>query len=57
MVFGIIFNFFAFILNIAAIYVNYSNGNYGWAVVNGVCSGATFVNFIWMIHLKVNEDL
>ena len=52
-----IFNLIVCIFNILATVVNYSNGNYGWAVVNGVCSGATFVNFIWMIRLKVNEDL
>jgi hypothetical protein len=55
MVFGIIFSFFAFILNIAAIYVNYSNGNYSWAVVNGVCSGATFTNTVWLIKEMIEE--
>lgn len=56
MIFGIIFNFFAFILNIAALYVNYTKGNLSLAVFNGICIGITFMNIIWML-LKLKEDL
>jgi hypothetical protein len=57
MVFGIIFNFSAFILNIASAYVNYTKGIFLWAVINGVCIGVSFMNFIWMLILKIKEDL
>lgn len=57
MVFGIIFNFSAFILNIAGACANYTKGNFLWAVINGVCIGVTFMNFIWMLILKIKEDL
>lgn len=57
MVFGIIFNFSAFILNIAGAYVNYTKDNFLWAVINGVCIGVTFMNFIWMLILELKEDL
>lgn len=51
----IIFNLIVCIFNILATVVNYSNGNYGWAVVNGVCSGATFMNTVWLIKEMVEE--
>ena len=57
MVFGIIFNFSAFILNIASAYVNYTKGIFLWAVINGVCIGVSFMNFIWILILKIKEDL
>jgi hypothetical protein len=50
-----IFNLVACVLNILASVVNYSNGNYGWAVVNGVCSGATFTNIVWLIKEMIEE--
>lgn len=57
MVFGIIFNFLAFILNIAGACANYTEGNFLWAVINGVCIGVSFENFIWMLILKLKEGL
>ena len=50
-----IFNLVACIFNILAIVINYSNGNYCWAVVNGICSGATFTNTVWLIKEMVEE--
>lgn len=50
-----IFNLVVCIFNILATVVNYSNGNYGWAVVNGACFGATFMNTIWLIKQNIEE--
>lgn len=56
MIFGIVFNFFIFILNIAALYTNYTKGHFLLAVFSGICIGITFMNVIWLL-LKLKEDL
>ena len=53
--FIIIFNLVACIFNILAAVVNYSNGNYGWAIANGACFGATFTNTVWLIKEMIEE--
>lgn len=49
----IIFNLLALIIDIFATFANYSNGNYLWAVILGVCSGVVFSNLIWFIKIKI----
>lgn len=51
----ILFNLFACIFNVCAALINYSDHNYEWAVINGVCVGATLMNTIWCIKNKIEE--
>lgn len=51
----IIFNLLALIIDIIATFANYSNGNYLWAVILGVCSGVVFTNLTWFIKIKLEE--
>lgn len=53
----IVLNVFITLFNLIGTCINYKNGNYMWAVINGICFGATLVNDIWMIIHKVSEDL
>jgi hypothetical protein len=52
----IVLNVFVTLFNLGGTYINYKNGNYIWAVTNGICFGATLVNDIWMIIHKVSGD-
>ena len=53
----IVLSVFVTLFNLVGTYINYKNGNYIWAVINGICFGANLVNVIWMIIHKVLGDL
>ena len=51
----IIFLLFALVLDVCAVFVNYMQGHFLWAVILGVCSGAVFMNLLWVIKNKIGE--
>ena len=51
----ILFLLFALVLDVCDTFVNYIQGNFLMAVILGVCSGAVFMNLIWVIKNKIEE--
>ena len=52
---SIILLLFVLILDICAAFVNCMQGNFLWAVILGICSGAVCKNLIWVIKDKIEE--
>ena len=52
---SIVFLLIALILDICGTFVNYMQGNFFWAVILGVCSGAVFTNLIWVIINQIED--
>ena len=51
----IILLLFVLILDICGTFVNYMQGNFFWAVILGVCSGAVLTNLIWVIKNEIED--